>query len=76
MKRPQDLERHELETIVDAVQQALYLDFDPEHQVHWNPATEWEGADTLDQVAAALREHGMIPTDMVPFVPLPSGMRK
>ena len=69
MRPAKELSRAELATIVDALQQALYLDFDNRNQKVWNPDKSWDGADVCDQLALLLAEHGLVPLSVV-IVPL------
>lgn len=69
MRPAKELSRAELATIVDALQQALYLDFDNRNQKIWNPDKSWDGADVCDQLALLLAEHGLVPQSVV-IVPL------
>ena len=71
MRQAQDLSRAELVTIVDALQQALYLDFDNRNQKVWNPDKSWDGADVCDQLALLLADHGLVPQSVVIFPPDP-----
>lgn len=67
MKTPQQLGREELEDIVDAIQQILYLDHQSEEGLFWNPDKEWDCADTIDEVALKLREHDLVPSHSALF---------
>jgi hypothetical protein len=69
MKRPKELDRRALESIVDSVQQALYLDYRPGDGLFWNPDVEWDSVEALDQIAATLHENGLIPQNPEPFRP-------
>ena len=69
MRRPVDLSRAALETIVDAVQQHLYLDHDKARGFVWNPDKDWSGADVLEQLAGLLAQFDLSPEFSKPFVP-------
>ena len=71
MRQAQDLSRAELVTIVDALQQALYLDFDDRSQKVWNPDKSWDGADVCDQLALLLADHGLVPQSVTVIPPDP-----
>ena len=62
MQRPHELTRDALLEIVDALQQALYLDVDGESGgFTWNPAKEWSAADALMELSDVLARHGLAP---------------
>ena len=68
MQRPKDLSRKELESIVDALQQALYLKYDEEADSFlWDPAKEWSGFDVCDAMGNVLSELSMVPEEIKPF---------
>lgn len=68
MQRPKDLSREDLERIVDAVQQALYLSYDDETGAFcWNPDKEWSGFDVCDSISGVLAELSMVPEEQKPF---------
>lgn len=68
MQRPKDLSRKELESIVDALQQALYLRYDEEADSFlWDPAKEWSGFDVCDAMGNVLTELSMVPEVIKPF---------
>ena len=67
MRQAKELSRAELATIVDALQQALYLDFDDGNKKVWNPDKSWDGADVCDQLSLLLAEHGLVPQSVVIF---------
>jgi hypothetical protein len=67
MRRPQDLAKEALVDIVDALQQALYLDA-RDVQLVWNPDKEWD-VDALMELAALLSRHGLAPRGVMPFDP-------
>jgi hypothetical protein len=67
MQRPQDLTHESLVEIVDALQQAFYLDARDGHLV-WNPDKEWDG-DALMELAAILSQNGLAPRGVQPFDP-------
>lgn len=69
MRQANELSRAELVTIVDALQQALYLDFADRNQKVWNPDKSWDGADVCDQLALLLTNHGLVPHSVVTFPP-------
>ena len=69
MRQAKELSPAELATIVNALQQALYLDFDDRNQKVWNPDKSWDGADVCDHLAQLLAEHGLVPQSVV-IVPL------
>lgn len=70
MHRPHELTREALTEIVDALQQALYLDVDDESGgFTWNPAKEWSAADALMELSLVLARHGLVPDKSVPFAP-------
>ncbi len=72
MRRPADLSRHELELVADAVQQALYLRYDPAQQsCCWDPDLDWSGFDVCAQLADVLSRVQLIPTECSPFHPTP-----
>lgn len=60
MRTANNLERDELAAIVDALQQALYLDFDAELTKVWNPDKAWDGAEVCDQLAAELTRFDLV----------------
>lgn len=66
MRTVSDLSPAELMTIVDALQQALYLDFDAELTQVWNPDKEWDGAGICDQLAAELARFDLVPLVVTP----------
>jgi hypothetical protein len=68
VQRPKDLSRKELESIVDALQQALYLKYDEEADSFlWDPAKEWSGFDVCDAMGNVLSELSMVPEEVKPF---------
>ena len=69
MRLATELSRTELAAIVDALQQALYLDFDNRSQKVWNPDKSWDGADVCDQLSLLLADHGLVPHSVVIFPP-------
>lgn len=60
MKRPHDLTKAELERIVEAFQEALYLDQD-ETPHTWNPDKEWD-VYLFDHLSAQLDQAGLRPS--------------
>jgi hypothetical protein len=66
MRRPQDLGRDALVDIVDALQQAIYLEARG-GQLVWNPDKEWEAADALMELAGLLSRHGLAPRRVQPW---------
>jgi hypothetical protein len=66
MHRAKDLPRDELEGIVEAVQQALYLDHEGSAFV-WNPDKVWDGADVCQNLANVLSQFGLVPDQPEPF---------
>lgn len=75
MKRPHELQPHELVEIVDAIQQTLYLDYRPGAEFFWNPVKEWDCVDALDAVALKLNANGLVPHGRKPFQPGDSSER-
>jgi hypothetical protein len=69
MRTAQDLAPDELVTIVAALQQALYLDFDTGPTPVWNPDKQWEGAEICDQLAAELARFDLVPSVISPVSP-------
>lgn len=70
MQRPHELTREALTEIVDALQQALYLDVDGESGgFTWNPAKDWSAADALMELSDVLARHGLAPEASIPFAP-------
>lgn len=69
MRTAKELARNELLTIVEALQQALYLDFDADLTQVWNPDKEWDGADLCDQLAAELARFDLVPDVVTPVAP-------
>lgn len=67
MKTPHQLGREELEDIVNAIQQILYLDNQPEERFFWNPDKEWDCADAFDEIALKQRDHDLVPSHSAPF---------
>lgn len=68
MQRPKDLSREQLEQLADAVQQALYLDFDEETDAFaWDPDKEWSGFDVCAEISIILGRLSMIPEERKPF---------
>lgn len=61
LRRPAQLARCDLESIVDALQRALYLDFGADGTFVWNPEKAWNGADVCDALAAQLQKVGLVP---------------
>ena len=78
MRLATELSPAELVTIVDALQQALYLDFDDRNQNVWNPDKSWDGADVCDQLSLLLADHGLVPQSVVviPLDPPPHSPEK
>lgn len=60
MRTPCDLTRDELETVVDQLQRALFLDDHAEPPV-WNPDKPWEGAEICAHLGDLLVEHDLVP---------------
>ena len=56
MRKPKDLARQELLTIVTQLQYALYLDCDEEDRQTWDPDKSWEAANICDDMAKLLIE--------------------
>jgi len=73
MRLATELSRAELATIVDALQQALYLDFDDRNRKVWNPDKSWDGADVCDQLSLLPADHDLVPqaVTVIPLVPPP-----
>ncbi len=67
MRKPSQLTRNELVAIVDALQQALYLDADPELGMAWNPNKAWDGADICGELTGALASFGLAPERLTTF---------
>jgi hypothetical protein len=67
MRPAQELSPAELATIVNSLQQMLYLDFDDRNQPVWNPDKSWNGADICDQLARLLADHDLIPKSVIAF---------
>ncbi|MBE7466000.1 MAG: hypothetical protein HS116_21195 [Planctomycetes bacterium] len=67
MKRPHDLTKAELERIVEAFQEALYLDQD-ETPHTWNPDKEWD-VYLFDHLSAQLDQAGLRPNKVSPVNP-------
>ena len=65
MRRASELSRSELATVVDAVQQLLYLDFTDHNQAVWNPDKSWNGTDVCDQLSLLLTDRGLVPRSVV-----------
>ncbi len=61
MRKASDLTRDQLEAIVEAVQECLYLDDDEAGHTYWNPQKQWQGADICEHLANELGNHGLIP---------------
>lgn len=58
--RPLDqFDRQELVDVIVDILQALYLDCGGKTKFFWNPEMEWD-VTTVDEVAAALRNHGLV----------------
>ncbi len=69
MRLATELSLLELVTIVDAIQQSLYLDFDDRNQKIWNPDKSWEGADVCDQLSSLLVDYGLVPQSLTVIPP-------
>jgi hypothetical protein len=67
IRRAKQLAPDELITIVDALQQALYLDVGADRAFIWNPDKTWDGADVCEALATQLAEFGLTPTEVEPF---------
>lgn len=67
MRLPRELSSKDLQTIVESVQQCLYLDHDRDDGFIWNPDKPWSGADVCDHVAHVLDEHGLVPDRVEPI---------
>ncbi|HEX4131085.1 MAG TPA: hypothetical protein VHZ24_13670 [Pirellulales bacterium] len=67
MRRPTGLTRDELVAIVDALQQALYLDADPELGIAWDTSKVWDGADICGEMAAVLARFDLAPERLTTF---------
>ena len=67
MRLATELSPSELVTIVNTLQQALYLDFNEGNQKVCNPDKSWDGADVCDQLSLLLAEHGLVPQSVVIF---------
>ncbi len=65
MRQAQELSPAELATIVNSLQQMLYLDFGDQNQPIWNPDKSWEGADVCDQLARLLADHDLVPQSVI-----------
>ena len=78
MRQAKELSPAELATIVNALQQALYLDFDNRNQKVWNPDKSWDGADVCDQLALLLADYGLVPQSVtvIPPDPPPHSLEK
>ena len=61
MRTPQQLARRELLAIVDALQQALYVDLDAHETKIWNPDKPWNGAEVCDHLPTLLAEYDLTP---------------
>src|SRR5437868_2910468 len=70
MRRANALSRNGLETIIDHVQQALYLDVEQDGELVWSPTKDWNGAGICDELARMLAEHDLMPQRVAPFRPL------
>jgi hypothetical protein len=66
MKRPWDLSRRELEDIVEALQEAFYLDVDDAGDNVWDPDSEVPGADLVETMDFHLEAHGLKPERVIP----------
>ena len=69
MRTAQDLAPDELVMVVDALQQALYLDLDADEAQVWTPDKEWDGAEICDQLAAQLARFDLVPSVVTPVSP-------
>ena len=65
MRKPTELTREELLTIVTQLQQALYLDCDQEDRQIWDPDKSWEAADICDDTAKLLVELKLTPERLI-----------
>lgn len=65
MKRPQDLLKKDLISLVEQIRDRLYLDMDGE-QVFLNPEKEWD-VGTIDDIAGILDEFALVPEEEVDF---------
>lgn len=61
MKRPQDLSKKDLVSLVEQIRDLLYLDMDS-NRVFLNPEKEWN-VGTIDEVAGILNEFNLVPEE-------------
>ena len=69
MRQPAQLSPEELIAVVTALQQALYLDFNEQNQLIWNPDKQWDGADICGQLAAELASYELVPQQVIVIQP-------
>ena len=66
MKRPWDLSRRELEGVVEALQEAFYLDHDDKGRQVWDPDSDVPGADLVETMGLHLEARGLRPDRVLP----------
>ena len=68
MKHARDLTHEQLVSMVDQVQQILYLNANAQGMI-WDPNKEWD-CETIEYVAAAFNDAGLKPEHRMPRQPL------
>ena len=76
MRTPQQLARRELLAIVDALQQALYVDLDAHETKIWNPDKPWNGAEVCDHLPTLLAEYDLTPHTVTAVDAPPTAWRR
>jgi len=74
LKQPKDLSCQDLVTLIEVIQEHLYLDIDDRGRDCWNPDKSWSG-DEFDCIVRNLRRHDLVPTK-AELVETPGAPRK
>ena len=66
MRIASDLERPEVEEIVESIQRFMYLDLEDSGDEAWDPEKTWNCGDVCQHIAGLLDDHGLVPDKRQP----------